>query len=120
MKKDLQSFAKSMGNSLPFMLGREKGTLDDLIKLDKTVTIVDFGNLKDVTEDGEENEYVCFIIKEDKKKFFFGGMVLTKNLNEMKDEGYYEEIVKNGLPVKFTARKSKSKRPYTACQFYPE
>lgn len=112
--KDLKARAKEMQVVLPFMDNREK---EDLVNLqDKTVTIRDFGFLKD--EKG--GEYVAFICDEYPKDFFFGGSVLTDDLKTLQDDGYYEAIVKEGLPTKFGEKKSKNNRTYTTNTFYPE
>lgn len=101
---------------LPFMEGREKADMSDI--MGEKCTITDYGFLED---NDDKHPYACFIIKESKDAFFFGGKVLTAHLQEFEKEGYHDEIVKNGLPVKFTDQKAKkSKKNYTAVEFYPE
>ena len=85
------------GNGIEFMANKNKG---DFIK-------------------GENGEYVVFVIDEISDEFFFGGSVLTEDMKKFTEEEK-AEIIENGLPVKFTQRKSKNKRPYTAVEFYPE
>jgi hypothetical protein len=114
--KSLQERAKELQNSLPFMEGREKGDMKRLH--DDTFVIREYGFLTD-SKDGKEKEYVCFIVDEDPKNFYFGGQVLTDNMKELEADGYHEEIVKNGLPVAFNVKLSANKREYTTVTFYP-
>ena len=117
--KDIKSLiakAKEITLSgLPFMEGREKGDMDDLT--DATVTIVDYGFMND---DGKE--YACFICKEHEGLFFFGGSVLTdslQKLDEMLTDNEIAELLDNGIPTHFEKKKSKNKREYTKCTFFP-
>jgi predicted metallo-beta-lactamase superfamily hydrolase len=118
VKKSLQERAKEMTVSLPLMEGREHGELDRI--LDTNVTIREFGFMADTDKDGKEKEYVAFIVDEDPQYFYFGGQVLTDNMREFENDGYHEEIVKDGLPVLLSKKKSKNKREYTTVTFYPE
>jgi len=112
---NLKNRVKDFDVLLPFMEEKEKGDFIDL--LDNNLTIKDFGFLKD-SKTGDE--YVCFIVEEFPKNFYFGGMVLTENMRTLEDEGYSDEIRKEGLPVKFGERQSKNNRKYTTVKFYPE
>lgn len=114
LKKSLKERAKEFSNLLPFMEGREKGDLKNLIG--KTVTIREYGFMTDENQE----EYVCFICDEDKKNFYFGGAVLTENMKDLDSEGYGEEIFNEGLPTLFGKKMSKSKREYTTIEFFPE
>ena len=75
MKKSLQDRVKEFSVSLPIMEGREKGEFNRLHG--STVTITDFGFMKD-----DDKEYVAFVVKEDPQYFYFGGQVLTENIQE--------------------------------------
>jgi hypothetical protein len=111
----LKERAKQFDNSLPFMEGREKGEMKRIT--DEPFTITDYGFLKDE----DDKEYVCFVVKEDPQYFYFGGQVLTENMQELEEGGYHEEISKEGLPVLFGTKISKkSKREYVTVSFYPE
>lgn len=102
-------------SGLPFMEGREKGEMETLI--DATVTITDYGFM---TDDGKE--YACFICKEHPDKFFFGGGVLTDSLQKLDGvltDNEIAELLQNGLPTHFEKKKSKNKREYTKCTFFP-
>ena len=130
MKKSLRDRVKEFSIILPFMEGREKG---EFSRLHRTIcTIVDFGFIKsgdsssalqasldNDEKKAEKDDYVSFIIAEDKKNFYFGGKVLTMQLKELDAEGYTEEIQEHGLPVYFGTKKSKNKREYTTVEFYP-
>ena len=121
---DLKEMAKGMnaGKGIEFMEGRNKGEAEEL--LDRTVTIRNFDFIN-----GENGEYAVFIIDEDEENFYFAGSVLTDNLKQLVPAK--EQIISEGLPTKFTQRKSKAKivtnnnskkakRNYTAVEFYPE
>ena len=98
---------------IPFMKGRTKGEASELIG--QSVTIRDFDFL-----DGQDGEYVVFIVDEINDSFFFGGSVLTNNLKEITSEEK-EEVKKNGLPVlMYEAKSKKTGRKYTAVKFYPD
>jgi len=113
--KSLKDMAKSLQVVVEFMDGREKGNLKDL--MGQTVTIIDFGMLKD---EKTAKPYVVFITKEDPKNFYFGGQVLTDDLQELEENGYKEEIQKEGLPTLFGEKKSKNGLTYSTNTFYPE
>ena len=100
------------GNGIEFMENKNKGEMMELYN--RVCTIRNYDFIK-----GEDGEYVVFVIDEINDEFFFGGQVLTEDMKEFTEEEK-AEIIENGLPVKFTQRKSKNKRPYTAVEFYPE
>lgn len=112
--KNLKDRAKAFDIQLPLMEGREKGETKDL--LSQVSVISDYGFIPN--EAGEP--YVVFITKERPDKFYFGGSVLTARMTELETEGYHDAIIKEGLPVLFTAEKSKNGRTYTNAKFYPE
>ena len=111
-KKSLQERTTEFDVSLPVMENREKGDFSRLTG--SYVTINDYGFMKD-----DDKEYVAFTIAEDDKFFYFGGQVLTENMQELDADGYGNEIRKNGLPVFFDTKKSKNGRNYTTVEFYP-
>lgn len=114
MRKSLKDRAKEFAISLPFMDGREKGETKEL--LGQVSTIVDYGFLPS----DKGGDYVVFITKERSNKFYFGGQVLTDQMQQLEAEGYHEEIVAEGLPVLFGEKKSRNKQTYTTVEFYPE
>lgn len=113
--KSLKERAREFSVQLPFMDGKDKGETKDL--LGQVSTITDYGFLP--SEDGEV--YACFTVKERPNHFYFAGQVLTDRLSQLHEEGYYDTIVTEGLPVLMTEAKSKkTKRAYTNIEFYPE
>lgn len=114
VRKSLRDRAKEFAVSLPFMEGREKAESKEL--LGAIYTIADYGFL--TNDKGEP--YAAFIVKEDSKKFFFGGMVITDQLMQLETEGYHEDIVTEGLPFLMTEKTSKGNRKYINVEFYPE
>ena len=114
MRKSLQARAKEFKTRLPFMEGRDKGDNKDL--LEQVSTITEYGFLPN--EKGEA--YAVFIVAERSKTFYFGGTVLTDQLTQLEAEGYHDEIVKSGLPMKMTEVKSKNNRSYISVEFFPE
>ena len=114
MRKSLKDRAKEFSVQLPFMEGREKGDAKELVG--QVTTIADYGFL--TGESGDD--YAVFIVKERSNKFYFGGTVLTDQLQQLEAEGYHEEIVTEGLPMLMTEKKSKNKRSYVNVEFYPE
>lgn len=111
--KNLRERVESLGNSLPFMEGREKADLSDLY--DKNLTLIDYGFLND--ENGDR--YSCFIVKEDTSNFYFGGKVLTSDLEDLDADGYGDEIRKEGLPILLYHKEGK-RFNYTAVKYYPQ
>lgn len=118
MKKSLKDRAKEFTVMLPFMEGREKGDAKEL--LGQVSTITDYGFLKGEEKEGNNRDYVCFIVAERSGKFYFGGTVLTDQMQQLEAEGYHDEIVTDGLPMLMTEKKSKNNRTYTNVEFYPE
>ena len=114
MKKSLKDRAREFTVQLPFMDGREKGDTDELVG--QVSTITDYGFLK-----GEDDrEYVVFIVAERSGVFYFGGTVLTDQMQQLEAEGYHDEIIEDGLPMLMTKKQSKNKRTYVNVEFYPE
>ena len=100
-----------LASGLPFMVGRENGSLTCDIEL----TITEFGFLKDHKKN---EDYVVFLLEEDKEHFYFGGMVVTeklKKIEELLSDDELEVLKKEGLKVKFNKKKSpdKNKDSYT-------
>ena len=93
---------------IPFMEGREKGTLP----IGTPATINDWGYIK-----GDDGEYSVISLRETPKQFYFGGSIITKNLKafeELAEEnGVDLATVKNeGIQVIFNKEKSKNNREY--------
>lgn len=112
--EDLRNRAREFSVQLPFMEGREKGEIRELIG--QISTIKQFGFIPN--EAGEP--YAVFTVKEREKRFYFGGMVMTDRLIQLEKEGFREVIETEGLPVLMTEKKGKSNRFYTNVEFFPE
>ena len=114
MRKSLKDRAKEFSVRLPFMDGREKGEMKEL--LGQITTITDYGFLNN--DDG--SAYVAFITAERSKTFYFGGQVLTDQLAQLEAEGYHNDIINDGLPMLLGEKKSKNGKNYVTVEFYPE
>ena len=112
--KSLKERAKEFSIRLPFMEGREKGDAKELVG--QVSTIADYGFLKD--DNG--HDYVVFIVHERGGKFYFGGQVLTDQMQQLEAEGYHDAIINEGLPMLMTEKKSRNNRTYTNVEFFPE
>jgi hypothetical protein len=100
------------GQGIPFMEGRTKGEVKDLY--DQEVVIKDFGYIN-----GEDGDYLVFIVEDNEKEFFFGASVITDSFKKF-DEEDVAEIRSEGLPTKLYERKNKKgNRTYQAVEFYP-
>lgn len=113
-RKSLKDRAREFSSQLPFMSGREKGDAAELIN--QYIDISDYGFM--AGDNG--HDYVVFITKQDSKRFFFGGTVLTDQMHKLDDEGYGDEIRAEGLPVLLSEKRSKNGRNYTNVEFYPD
>lgn len=115
MKKSLKEYAKGMRVQIPFMEGREKGDMKDLVGV--VSTIRDYGFLTDK----KGKTYACFIVDERKDLFYFGGQVLTDDLNKFEKDGFHAAIQEDGLPVLFTMKRGQdSNRDYAEPTYYPD
>ena len=112
--KSLKERAREFSVSLPFMEGREKGDTKDLIGLVSTIT--EYGFLPN----DKGGRFAVFTVQERPKQFYFGGMVITDQLEQLDAEGYHDAIVNEGLPMLMTEKKSKSGMKYTNVEFFPE
>lgn len=102
-------------SGLPFMEGLDKGETSEL--LGHTVNVIEYGYMN-----GDDGEYVVFLIKENEEQFFFGSTVVTsafKQLDATIQPEVLKEILELGLPIKLSERQSKSKRKYIKVDFYP-
>lgn len=113
---ELKNSVKELTESgLPFMEGREKGEQKDLIG--SIVNVNAFGFLE-----GNDGKFLAFTVKEDNGRFFFGGGVATETFDKLTEIASIEEInqlLEEGIPVKFTEKMSKNKRKYTKIELYP-
>jgi predicted Mrr-cat superfamily restriction endonuclease len=98
-------------SGLPFMEGKEKVELDEGL----LYVVKDYGYLE--SEDGE------FVVIADDTTFAFGGSVITetfKKLDESMSKEDIAELLAYGIEMLIKKKKSKNKRDYTVCEFFPE
>ena len=104
--KSLKERVMELGTVVELAVGREKGETKDL--LGEVVTI----NNAEVVEMNDDT-FVAFTVTEDKKKFYFGGKVLSNDLITLLNEGYGDAIKKEGIKITLNEEKSKNNRTYT-------
>ena len=104
--KTLKERVMELGTVVELAVGREKGETKDL--LGEVVTI----NNAEVVEMNDDT-FVAFTVAEDKKKFYFGGKVLSNDLITLLNEGYGDAIKKEGIKITLNEEKSKNNRTYT-------
>lgn len=100
-----------VNNGLPFMLGREKDTID----LGEKITIKEYGFLT-----GEDGEFICFIDNENDDKYFFGGSVLTEKFKQIENaftQDEIQELLEEGIDIICREKKSKNNRKYVSVEF---
>lgn len=103
------NYFKTLKNEgIPFMEGRDKGDVRDL--LGKTVNIMDFGFIR-----GDNGEYAVFCVKGEDKLFYCGGKAVTEILKRIKEDGMKEELAKQD--AKILEVTSKTKRKYITIEF---
>ena len=103
--KTLKERITEFGTMVKLAGGREKGEMKDL--LGEVVTI----NNAEVVEMNSDT-FVAFTIEEDENKFYFGGKVLSNDLITLLNEGYGDDIRKEGIKITFNEEKSKNNRTY--------
>ena len=111
----LKDRAKSLngGKGISFMEGRDKGDVKSIIGTE--VTVKDYGFIN-----GDDGEFIVFMIDEDEKQFFFGNKVMTEKFKEF-TAAEKAEILVEGLPIRITEQKNKKgDRTYQNVEFYPE
>ena len=104
--KSLKERVMELGTVVELAAGREKGETKDLLGEVVTINNVEVIEMND-------NTFVAFTVAEDKKKFYFGGMVLSNDLITLLNEGYGDVIKKEGIKITLNEEKSKNNRTYT-------
>lgn len=104
--KSLKERVQELGTVVELAKGREKGEIKDL--LGEVITI----NNAEIVE-MDDDTFIAFTVAEDKKKFYFGGKVLSNDLITLLNEGYGDAIRKEGIKVTLNEEKSKNNRSYT-------
>ena len=109
-KTSKSTFAKLLGRrnrSNIDLEKREKASLQDLI--DREVTITDFF----ITTNENDEKYSIFIVKEEKKKWYYANTILLGIFEEIEENNLKDDVIDEGLIIKpFKATSKKSKRDY--------
>lgn len=103
--KSLKERVQELGTVVELAKGREKGETKDLLGEVVTINNVEVVEMNDDT-------FVAFTVAEDKKKFYFGGTVLSNDLITLLNEGYGDAIRKEGVKITLNEEKSKNNRTY--------
>lgn len=105
------------------MAGREKVSMDDILKVfPEGVTVVEFDLVDQLNEKGETDHYCICAIAEDEKVCFFGGMVLTKICDQWASsfpsvkEASDTLKASGGVKMKFKRELTKNKRNVTTVE----
>ena len=102
-------FDKFVRKGIPFMEGREKGNLRDMV--DKPLHIVDYGFIE-----GKDGKFAVIAFKEDADRFYFGNSIVTEMLEEVDADGMREELAQQA--IQFDLRVSKERnQEYMAFDF---
>lgn len=102
-------FDKFKSAGIPFMEGRDKGNLADV--LGEELHIVDFGFIN-----GEDGKYAVMLFEEHPDEFYFGNSIITEMLVDVDADGMKGELALQ--PIRFEQRQNRSgKRTYTTYVF---
>ena len=102
-------FDKFVRKGIPFMEGREKGNLRDLV--DKPLHIIDFGFI-----DGKDGKFAVMLFDEDADKFYFGNSIVTEMLETVDADDMRDELADQA--IMFVLRMSKERgQEYMAFDF---
>lgn len=102
-------FDKFANKGIPFMEGREKGSLRD--RVDEPLHIVDFGFIN-----GKDSEFAVILFAEDDERFYFGNAIITEMLKEVDADDMREEL--KDQVIEFHMRTSKERnQEYMAFEF---
>ena len=102
-------FDKFVRKGIPFMEGREKGNLRDLV--DRPLHIVDFGFI-----DGKDGKFAVMQFAEDEANFYFGNSIVTEMLETVEEDDMRDELAQQAIV--FSLRVSKERnQEYMAFDF---
>lgn len=102
-------FDKFKSAGIPFMEGRDKGNLSDM--LNRELHIIDYGFIH-----GDDGDYAVMAFAEDDERFYFGNSIITEMLREVEGDGMKEEL--SYQPIRFEQRVSRNgRRTYTTYVF---
>ena len=102
-------FDKFVRKGIPFMEGREKGNLRELVN--RPLHIVDFGFIE-----GKDGKFAVMSFMEDAGRFYFGNSIVTEMLEEVDADGMRDELAQQA--IQFDLRVSKERgQEYMAFDF---
>ena len=102
-------FDKFVRKGIPFMEGREKGNLRDMVG--KPLHIVDYGFIE-----GKDGKFAVIAFIEDVAHFYFGNSIVTEMLEEVEADGMRDELAHQ--TIQFEMRVSKERgQEYMAFDF---
>lgn len=102
-------FDKFVRKGIPFMEGREKGNLRELVN--RPLHIVDYGFIE-----GKDGRFAVIAFKEDADRFYFGNSIVTEMLEEVDADGMRDELTEQA--IQFDLRVSKERgQEYMAFDF---
>lgn len=79
-------FKNLTSQGVPFMDGRDRGDINDLVNED--LHVEDYGYIR-----GKKGEYAVIAFREYPKNFYFGGMVLTDILHRIDRDNMKEQLL---------------------------
>ena len=101
-------FDKFRNDGIPFMEGRDKGDLHDM--LDVPVHIIDFGFIK-----GKNGDFAVIALAEDSGKFYFCNSIITEMLRTVQADDMQDALPQQAIV--FSLRMSKAGQEYMTFEF---
>ena len=101
-------FDKFRNDGIPFMDGRDKGDLKEL--LGKELHIADFGFIR-----GKNGDFGVVAFAEDGEKFYFCNAIITEMLRTVQADGMEDALANQGIV--FSMKTSKGGQDYMTFEF---
>lgn len=101
-------FDKFRNDGIPFMDGRDKGDLHDL--MGKELHIIEFGFIR-----GKNGDFGVVAFKEDKKRFYFCNAIITEMLQTVQADGMEDALAQQAIV--FSVKTSKAGQDYMTFEF---
>ena len=101
-------FDKFRNDGIPFMEGRDKGDLRDM--LDQPLHIIDFGFIK-----GKNGDFAVIALAEESDKFYFCNSIITDMLRTVQADDMQDALPQQA--IEFTLRMSKGGQEYMTFEF---
>ena len=94
-------FDKFANKGIPFMEGKDKGSLRDMI--DRPLHIEDFGFIN-----GQDGKFAVILFAEDSDNFYFGNSIITEMLEQVDADGMRDALADE--TIVFSMRMSKERK----------